>query len=555
MESGELFLSVKDLNRLFVALIYVPVVWLVYRQRIPRLCAGAKLLATIMLAAQVMVIVASLEIQPRSEVEEWFWHLDEEWNVPSALATVQLTLVGAYALVTAALARKKTAWERLYFVAIALLFYFIANDEFNKFHESLADWQRFYVVLGAVVVGLTAAVILVSCSSARIWHLQLLAGLGLSALGGLVVEQIETGLICEHLGALNIDDCSWRYYVEEPLEFLGVWLILAAVLGHFSANVRMPGWRSHLVSFVLTGVCLGLLILVSPARQIHLPGWARPAAIHLESGAFVAGYRVAPDELRYSIVLNFPIRFDTDGLGFSVHLIDQVSGESIAGANKHVSRKNQLSGYKRVYRPLYRQDVEIQVSAGAPTNRAMWIVLTIWREQDGAYPRERIISSDLPLLADSQVILGELALPAAEAGGSPFDFARFGNGFSLDRVDLPARVPAGERLPITFAWRAQEQASEDYAQFLHLGHEVTGEWWVHDQLPLGARLPTRLWYAGLADSETWLVPLPADLEPGRYAVYTGLYRLSDGERVAVSDAEGKPWLDNRAWLGSIVIEG
>ena len=69
-------------------------------------------------------------------------------------------------------------------------------------------------------------------------------------------------------------------------------------------------------------------------------------------------------------------------------------------------------------------------------------------------------------------------------------------------------------------------------QFLHLGHEETGATggcmtscpWVH-------RLPTRLWYKGLADSEVWQVPLPADLAPGRYEVFTGLYRSRDLERV------------------------
>ena len=73
--------------------------------------------------------------------------------------------------------------------------------------------------------------------------------------------------------------------------------------------------------------------------------------------------------------------------------------------------------------------------------------------------------------------------------------------------------------------------------------------------PLGARLPTRLWYSGLADSETWTVPLPADLAPGIYSVYTGIYRIGDRERAGASDAEGKPYLDARVPLGQLLIEG
>ena len=95
---------------------------------------------------------------------------------------------------------------------------------------------------------------------------------------------------------------------------------------------------------------------------------------------------------------------------------------------------------------------------------------------------------------------------------------------------------------------------KDYTQFLHFRHEVSGTWWVYDQQPLGPRLPTRLWYNGLIDSETWQVPLPADLAPGQYNVFTGLYRQSDLERVPASDADGMPFLDGRVPLGSLIVE-
>ena len=128
------------------------------------------------------------------------------------------------------------------------------------------------------------------------------------------------------------------------------------------------------------------------------------------------------------------------------------------------------------------------------------------------------------------------------------------NGFALDHVDLPESASAGETLNLTFTWRSDTPGSEDHIQFLHLGHTETGEWFVYDQQPLGARLPSRLWYSGLADSETWHVPLPTDLAPGRYEVFTGLYRARDGERVPTTDADGQPWLDNRVALGTLTLD-
>ena len=94
----------------------------------------------------------------------------------------------------------------------------------------------------------------------------------------------------------------------------------------------------------------------------------------------------------------------------------------------------------------------------------------------------------------------------------------------------------------------------NYVQFLHLGHVDSGKWWVYDQQPLGPRMPTRLWYSGLADSEVWAAPLPADLTSGEYAVFTGLYRLSDQQRLPVKGKDGIPFVDARVPLGFLTLE-
>ena len=73
---------------------------------------------------------------------------------------------------------------------------------------------------------------------------------------------------------------------------------------------------------------------------------------------------------------------------------------------------------------------------------------------------------------------------------------------------------------IRFVWRSNVAGDEDLAQFLHFAQAESGTWWGYDQQPLGTRLPTRLWYEGLADSETWQVPsVRDDLVPGQYTVF------------------------------------
>lgn len=57
----------------------------------------------------------------------------------------------------------------------------------------------------------------------------------------------------------------------------------------------------------------------------------------------------------------------------------------------------------------------------------------------------------------------------------------------------------------------------------------------------------------MSDSEEWQVPLPADMAPGHYVVYTGLYRVSDLQRLPARAADGSHYTDNRIPPGSLNI--
>ena len=119
---------------------------------------------------------------------------------------------------------------------------------------------------------------------------------------------------------------------------------------------------------------------------------------------------------------------------------------------------------------------------------------------------------------------------------------------------MPKRALPGETLSIPIVWHSKGESDVDYIQFLHFEHQESGEWWVYDQFPLGPRLPTRLWYTGLDDSETWQLLLPADLAPGEYGVYTGLYLANDQERVPARDADGKRFQDALVPIGTLIVD-
>ena len=71
------------------------------------------------------------------------------------------------------------------------------------------------------------------------------------------------------------------------------------------------------------------------------------------------------------------------------------------------------------------------------------MVLTLWRERNRGYYRQKVLESDRRLLDDTQVVLGELVLRAGSAGASIASLAEFDNGIFLDAVEMPERAQGG----------------------------------------------------------------------------------------------------------------
>ena len=349
---------------------------------------------------------------------------------------------------------------------------------------------------------------------------------------------------------MAIISCSDHFLLEEPLEFLGVWLALVAMLGHLSRGAPSP--RIQRALYVVPALWLILLIQGNAVHSVaRYAGGSELAAVEFESDARLLGYLLENNNKHINLFLS-PGRWDyfgrnLSGLGYSIHLVDQVSGDSSLSRDSFTHPRFFL--LTPGYAPVYRQWVGIERPESASVNRAMWIVLSLWRNQGGQYTPLKIHASDLELLDDSQVILGEKVWRAKTSAATRDPLAIFDNGFALEAWEAPETARAGQPLTLGFSWRSDIDGKEDHAQFLHLGHAESGEWQVYDQAPLGAQLPTRLWYKGLADSETWQVPLPADLAPGRYIVFSGLYRTRDKERIPARDPEGEYFLDARVPLG------
>ena len=554
MENATLTITVVTLTRIIVPPLYLLVGVIVYRWLAPQLSPTSIRLASLLLAAQLLIIGKSIFLEPSSSFDAWLWNLHMEWNLPATLASTQLALAGAVAWSAAWLTRPRLALPTLYLLGLGAVLLFLAFDEYFTLHEFWTTWN-YYLALGAAVVAATLLMALRSPPRLRKWQLCLLIGLSISALGAIQVERF--GGICGDYGLVYIRDCppnpNWE--MEEVLEFLGIWLVLIAMLGHFSAADRAPSLRLRRLLYAFSA--LWILLIVPNARiwPLARQAYAQPATVSYASGATLLAYQVQERQQDLTVHLFIsPAQWEYDGLGYSIYLADQVSGETIHSRSTRAHRRLEFF-LAPGYQPAYRQWTRLAYPAAAPKNRALWVVVSLWQKEGDQYLPEPIVSSDRRLLSDTKILLDDLVLKDVSVEAAAQPIARFNVGFALEAVEMPKTAAPGEALPIAFNWRSDADGSEDYAQFLHLGHAETGEYFVYDQLPLGDRLPTRLWYAGLADSETWSVPLPADLAPGEYRVFTGLYRVSDGERLPVTDADGAPWLDNRVALGKMIIEG
>jgi len=538
------------LSRIVISLLilFVPVCLIIYWQLIPRLSPTARRLAGAMLAVQALVICLSLVVQPSTAFERRLWSINREFNLPSIVASMQLGSVAGVALLGAWLARQQPALPRVYLLGISLVFSWVALDEFMSFksYTQESSWIQSTVALGVVTVAATLFVAARSPRSAWKWHACLLAGLALNALGAFFVDLLPSS--------------GTRGYMEESLEILGAWLALIAVLGHFTVAVPLPATPVKLLLYLVPAISILLLLLYYLIPRLEMQLVAQPANVAYQSDIYLRGYRLDLADGKYDVRLYSSANvwnwnsINSDVVGYSIDLIDQASGDSVANHNEYVSTQLEFLLFGPDYLPIYRDLTELRIPPTTSANRAFWLVLTYWRKEDDEFIRQKALKSDLPLLSDNQVILSELVLPAASTAAPTSPLARFDNRFILEAADLPDRATAGAALPVSFAWRAEADSSEEYMQFLHLGHVEGGEWWVYDQQPLGARLPTRLWYSGLVDRETWKALLAEDLKPGTYMAYTGLYRLSDRERIPASDANGKPFLDARVPLGNLIIQ-
>ncbi|MCB0213358.1 MAG: hypothetical protein KDJ52_28705, partial [Anaerolineae bacterium] len=217
------------------------------------------------------------------------------------------------------------------------------------------------------------------------------------------------------------------------------------------------------------------------------------------------------------------------------------------------------------YRTLYWAPGEIitdpfgvPVNADAP-NGIYTLSLGFYREAD-----EQAVS--LPLVQDGQPIdVTSVTIGPIKIGDTPPDFVLasaepqvvieqpFGEpaGLTLLGYDVTAnsnqpsafsgqpsaptlQLPhSTNALTLKLYWRSDSPLPIDYTTFVHL-RSASGETVAQkDQPPLAGIYPTSLWDAGEIIADELIIPLPAELPPGEYRLFIGMYDFTTGRRLPI----------------------
>lgn len=113
-------------------------------------------------------------------------------------------------------------------------------------------------------------------------------------------------------------------------------------------------------------------------------------------------------------------------------------------------------------------------------------------------------------------------------------------GFNLESIEL---VP-GQQVNVTLFWRTDATLTERYKVLVYVIGEfnpASGNplWGQQDSEPLNWRLPTTQWPVNTVLQDMYTFELFGGTPPGDYALGVVMYRLSGGERLLITDANGE----------------
>jgi hypothetical protein len=153
--------------------------------------------------------------------------------------------------------------------------------------------------------------------------------------------------------------------------------------------------------------------------------------------------------------------------------------------------------------------------------------------------------ADAPVLGRvfARVDGGEPGIEVATVKIEPVDPLPAPDGWSAELGDhialvnatiQPAQALPGQSVQVLVRWYVPVgRPQQDYTTLIHLGQPDAPPLATGDSPPHGGSYPTSAWSNGETIDDRYFLTLPANLPPGRYPVWIGLYDPDTGERLPV----------------------
>lgn len=491
---------------------------------------------------------------------DWFFDLDKEFTLGTLFSSAQFVLIGLVAWVNAA--RSSQRIPRLYWALLGAGFIFLGIDEYFIIHERIFEglglpgewWRYLYAGGGGVLLLLSIYVYWRWLRQETRTFVLLFIGLGVMGLSGVALEKLVWNARCP-----GVDACFDQLLVlEETLEVVGVTIALAGLLV-YRRMTSTPSLRGPLVGSGLWAVALIVYLWGLPVLEARTI--AEPLSVKfLDGGLELVGYRLSDQTIDPGAALGVTLYWQAhaplpENYNQSVRLFTRPDAQQVAQIDlealdvEHVPSRAWLPG------TVMRSHVQLDVPVTLSTPASYWLGVRLWHGDWQDTRGVEISETTNRLLTPDVVAVASLAA-AGPAPDTPVNTEvnyTFADGFQLTGYTLPES--AADTLTVTFQWQAQRDVERDLTQFVHAlnadGEQVFG----YDQPPFNGRFPTEDWPAGMQVQDTWQIPVPEDVPPGDYLIYTGLYDPQTIQRSAVTGADDQPVPDNLISLGTVAVEG
>lgn len=478
----------------------------------------------------------------------WLFHVNFEYNAGALFSSLLLLSTGLLALTIAAVLRGKLRLSIVWLIWGAAYLFF-SYDELYSFHEQIAAWALYYVILGLIIVGAAVYAGLFVDQQHFPIYLLLIFGLGVTAAGGVFIEKLPIILV----------------ELEEFLELSGTIFVLAATYTYFRRRLSDRQWqqtRRLLVRGSIAWAAVLIGVVFWPLPEIEARYLAQPAfAEYLGGDLILLGYQVderprhAGERIRVTQYWRAS-RPLAQNYAQSVRLLNPRTGAALAQADVPLGPPTLPTTDAWFPGMVYKKTFYLVTDSTLPAPARYWLSLSVWRTPWDPVREDNMLlidRTDREMVLPDTLILGQVvflssdALPDAPASAS----YHFDNAMRLKGYALPTGG-ADDADSLRFWWELDARVDQELIQFLH-AHDVEDDTiYVFDQPPL-PELPTTDWPAGMQAVSQWGPEQLRDLPDGQYELFTGLYELTTMERIGVSDASGAAVPDNRIYLGTLII--